>query len=444
MMSGGSYVTIRRKRVRIMYTAKPTREQLIWQDMELGVIIHYCMEIYNPDFKGYKTAAVRTELSPEIIRPTKLDAEQWVAAAETMGAKYAVLVANHCTGFSLWPTRVNDYSVASLAWKNGQGDLCRDFIEACKRHGIRPGFYYSTGCNGYYDIDDAHHVYRTDKYRAFVKCVEAQVKELWTEYGDLFEIWFDGGIVPPEEGGPDLEPLLERYQPNAICFQGPRSYAHNVRWVGNENGLAPEECWATTNAGEARYDGTVVHEEAGRGDPDGRYYWPAETDMPNRSHKGFGGGWYWREGEEDTILTPEYLFDCYLRSVGRNSNLLLGMGISPDGDFKDTAQFKAFGGLIRRTFEKPAVILTAPAPASVYSLPLDPSRRLRYLVIREDITEGQRIRGWRVTLDGKELHAGACIGHKRILPLDLPTAGTLCFEVTSDTGSHALRDIALY
>ena len=114
-----------------------------------------------------------------------------------------------------------------------------------------------SGCNGYYDINDERQLdFKSDFYQEYVKNVEAQVTELWSEYGDLFEIWFDGGVIPVEKGGPNLVPILQKYQPNAICFQGPKEYAHNVRWVGNEDGLAPENCWATTNNGEAAYDGT--------------------------------------------------------------------------------------------------------------------------------------------------------------------------------------------
>ena len=431
-----------------MYAAKPTASQLAWQELELGVIIHYCNNIYNPDFQGFKTSAVRDAIPPEIMNPTKLDVSQWVRAAKKLGAKYAVLVANHCTGFSLWPTKENDYSTASLRWKDGRGDICRDFIEACKEYDILPGFYYSTGCNGYYNInDDTIKAYKSDFYRDYVKHVEAQVKELWTEYGDLFEIWFDGGVIPPEDGGPDLVPLLKKYQPRALCFQGPRDFPNDLRWVGNENGLAPENCWATTNAGEARYDGTIPDEKAGVGDPDGKYYWPAETDMPNRSHKGFGGGWFWREGEEDTVLSPEHLLDCYIRSVGRNSNLLLGMGISTDGDFKDEEQFAAFGALIQKTFSEPLAAVTSPDGLSC-TLTVPEGTTPKYLVIREDITEGQRIRGFEVLADGKVVYRSECIGHKRILPLE-PLEGCAgakeyTFRVTKSMDGARIRDVMLY
>lgn len=428
------------------YIAKPTSDQLAWQDMELGVIIHYCMDIYNPDFRGYKTAAVRDAIPPEIINPTKLDVDQWMRSAAELGAKYAVLVTNHCTGFSLWPTAENDYCTKSLKWKDGRGDICRDFIDACKKYDIKPGFYYSTGCNGYYDInDETCRDYTSEKYRDYVRHVEAQVTELWTNYGELFEIWFDGGVIPPEKGGPDLVPLLKKYQPQAICFQGPKGHPSNVRWVGNEDGLAPENCWATTNAGDANFDGTVSNEEAGIGSPDGIHYWPAETDMPNRSQRGLGGGWFWREGEESTVFSKEHLLDCYIRSVGRNSNLLLGMCISTDGDFKDEEQFIEFGKLIRETFGNPLDLISNPTGDVHLTVP--DGKTARYLVVREDITDGQHIREFVVSADGREIYRSECVGHKRIIPLEkygAENARELSFSVTASAGEFAIRDAAIY
>ena len=428
-----------------MNIAKPTKQQLEWHDMELGVLIHYCMEIYNPNLENefpewYKTDRVRTAIPPESIHPTKLEPEQWVRSAAELGAKYAVLVANHCTGFSMWDTKVNDFSIAHTDWRGGGGDICREFIEACGKYGLKPGFYYSTGCNGYYNVNGClNGNYHSEAYQAYVKNVVAQVTELWTEYGDLFEIWFDGGVIPPEEGGPDLTPILKMYQHNAICFQGPRDYPHNVRWVGNEDGLAPENCWATTNAGEARFDGTVPDEKAGEGDPDGKYYWPAETDMPNRSQQAFGGGWAWKEGEEHFVFTPEHLLGCYIRSVGRNSNLLLGMAISRDGDFQDEEQFRAFGKLIRDTFGTPAAQTTG---GGCVRLPV--KQKVSYVVIREDITEGQRIRGFRVLADGVPVYESKCIGHKRIIPFTDLEAQTIELQITEQVGGARIRDVAVY
>lgn len=431
-----------------MQPVKPTKQQLLWHEMELGVLIHYCMEMYRPDLTGdwYKTAAVREALAPETIHPSNLEPAQWVRSAAALGAKYAVLVAKHCTGFALWDTKVNDFSIAHTDWRGGGGDVCREFVDACRQYGINPGFYYSTVCNGYYDINDnLPQDTKRPAYRAYVKCVEAQVEELWSRYGDLAEIWFDGGIIPPEQGGPDLTPLLRKYQPEAICFQGPRDWPHNVRWVGNEDGLAPENCWATTNAGEARFDGTVPNEPAGVGDPDGRYYWPAETDMPNRTHAAFGGGWSWQPGEERLRYTPEQLLDCYIRSVGRNSNLLLGMAISRDGDFQDEEQFTAFGRLIRETFGTPKKRIENPALRDGRcTVAFDTPQTVNYVVLREEIGNGQKIRAFRILADGRRVYESACVGHKRIVPFTGLTARLITVEIAEAVGAPTLRDVCVY
>ncbi len=405
-----------------MSKALPTKQQIQWADMEIGVIIHYIMEIYDPDFKEYKTSAVRTRLSPDKFKPARLDPEQWVRSAAELGAKYAVLVLNHCTGFSLWPTKVNDYSCASMEWKDGKGDIFREFLDACKKYGIKPGAYYSTGCNGYYNINDEWKWdYKSEEYQAYVRCVEEQIKEIWSEYGELFEIWFDGGIIPKEEGGPDVLPILQKYQPDAITFQGPVEALHNIRWVGNELGFAPECCRASVKS-----DDRISFD----GDLHGELWIPAETDFPNRSAKAFGGGWGWKEGEENYVLTPEQLLDCYVKSVGRNTNMMVGMAISTDGDFQDEEQFINFGKLFKKTFAKAVDTIENPAADNII-LRSDGKTKLNYFVISEDISKGENADSLKLFADGKEIYAGECIGHKRIVPLNGITAKEIKAEVKS-------------
>ncbi len=433
------------ERRKTMYVAKPTPQQLEWQDMELGVLIHYLWCSFPP--KAFCKDPRMAELIPaETFDPKKLDPEQWVISAKEMGAKYAVFVANHCEGFSWWPTKENNFNISSTKYKNGKGDVVREFIDACIKHDIKPGLYYSVVANAFYDIDDGKlKEYSKEKLDSYFRHVEAQVTELWSEYGDLFEIWFDGGVVPVEEGGADLTPILRKYQPNAICFQGPKDFSHNVRWVGNERGLAPENCWATTNAGDAAYGGTYEVEEAGVGDPNGKYYWPAETDMPNRGPGKVGSGWIWNENEQYTARSPEYLLDCYIRSVGRNSNLLMGMAISYDGEFEDVEQFRAFGKLIKDTFGTPVAIKVAPKVRdNEVKLYIPENIGFDYLVIRENITEGQLIRAFDVIIDGETVYSSNCIGHKRIIPLKGTRAKELTFKVTESAGEWSLRDIAVY
>lgn len=429
-----------------MYIAKPTEKQLVWQDLELGVLIHYLMESYEPCF-NIDSENMEERVPAAKLNPPKLDPEQWIRSAWEMGAKYAVLVAKHGSGFALWNTKENNYGCGQMAWKDGKGDIFREFLDACKKYGLKPGVYYHPTCNKYYKINNMiQYDYKGEMYQEYVRHVVGQLTELWSQYGEIFEIWFDGGCLPVEVGGPDLGALLRKYQPEAIAFQGPKDHPHNLRWVGNEDGLAPENCWATTNAGEARYDGTVPDEQAGVGDPDGKYYWPAETDMPNRTHQAEGGGWGWKAGQENLIYTPEELLDCYIRSVGRNSNLLVGMSIGVDGDFQDEEQFRAFGKLIRDTFGNPLIMDDSPVKTgnNTFALTVPEEKHASYLVIRENIRQGQRIREFRVLADGREIYSSQCVGHKRIIPLGENRYREIVFQITEAAENWSLRDIALY
>ena len=253
-------------------------------------------------------------------------------------------------------------------------------------------------------------------------------------------------MLPYSEGGIDMYSLIKKYQPQALCFQGPKENPNNVRWVGNELGAASENCWATTNVGEASFNGLVEDEPAGRGNPNGKYYIPAEADRPNRDARtSYAGGWLWREGEEHSVIPAEELFNHYITSVGRNSNFLLGMAISADGDFKDTEQFRELGRLIRENFGTPKAILKAPMMSNAYTLDIPDGEEIKYVVIREDITEGQRIRSYTVKVDGKDVISEHCIGHKRIIPLDAPVkANKVELIISEDVGTHAVRDLAAY
>ncbi len=421
--------------------AKPTARQLLWQDQELGVLIHYLADVYAPhiDPKDIKTDIVRTELCPDKINPTDLNPEQWVRAASKAGAKYAVLVANHCSGFSLWQTKVNDYCTRSLKWKNGKGDIVKDFIDACKKYNIKPGLYYSTAVNGYYNIsDEVSHDYFAPYYREYVKNVEAQVTELWSEYGELFEIWFDGGIIPKEKGGPDLEPILKKHQPNALCFGGPKGYPNNLRWVGNEEGLAPENCWAPTdndNTDNNMYSGSF----------NGKYYCPAETDTPNRRNNAFGGGWSWKAGQECMVRSPEELLNCYIKSVGRNSNLLLGMAIGTTGQFEDEEQFTKFGELLKSTFGKPITESACDTENScIFELKIPEMQHGKYIVLKEDISNGQHIKGFTIRINNEVIYKGECIGHKRIIPYNTDPDSVITVEITDAIDGWKMRNIAVF
>lgn len=424
----------------------PTPQHEEWSDCELGVIIHHTLEIYNPQLPMNKWKCSPKELPASIFTPKKVDTDQWLRAAKAMGAKYAVFVANHVTGFSMWPTEENNYSVKSASYKNGEADLVKEFIESCCRYNIKPGLYYSTGCNGYYGINDNNNLdTSTPKYKEYIKMVEAQLKELWSNYGELFEIWFDGGVIPKEHGGPDVISLINKYQPNAVCFQGPKEHNKNMRWVGNEAGHAPMNCWSTSRYNTCAFGGEYEDDKIGVGNPDGAYWIPAETDMGNRSQDSFGGGWGWKAGEEDKVLSPDYLLNCYYTSVGRNSNLLLGMAINQDGYFEDEKQFIEFGKKIEELYAKP--VKTIRGIGTEFEIELETKTLVKNIVLMEDIHYGERVRNYTVQVELEsglvDIFSAKCIGHKRIIKLDKEITKAKLI-ITDSIDEPIIKEFTLY
>lgn len=425
----------------------PTAGQLKWADCEVGVIIHLDVQVFEPSYdfrqqRGYTPG-------PSVFNPSRLDTDQWVHTAKTAGAKYAVFVAKHCSGFSLWPTKVHDYNISSAPWRKGRGDIVSDFFQSCERYGIKPGLYYSASCNAYMGVDSPGRVISGDLagQKRYNSVVEKQLAELWSNYGDIFEIWFDGGIISPEQGGPDIIPILEKFQPDSVVFQGPFNWRSLLRWVGNERGEAPYPCWSRTNILSVE-DGTSERFDMG-GKPDGSIWAPAESDMPNRNqHKAFQGGWFWREGEDHLLYSLDHLVERYYSSVGRNTNLLLGMvidnrGLVPDADSK---RFAEFGIEISRRFN--SVLCRTSGTGDRFELTLSPSVPISQSLIMEDISKGERIR--RYTLEafcGNEwqvVSKGSSVGHKRIERFSAVSASKFRLTINEFTEKPVIKDFAVF
>ena len=226
---------------------RPDKQQQLWADCEIGVIIHYSrglLGMQNLEGVPCDQAADASKLAPEC-----LDTDQWLASAAELGAKYAVFVTNqrNCQGISLWQSSSNPYSLKQSPYQNGRFDCVEAFIRSCKKYHILPGLYYQTGYGGHYFEKEKYRTPGTPEHERYLKVTKGDLTELWTKYGSLFEIWFDGGADSLERTGLDVGRLLEEYQPGAICFQGPDSHERNLRWIGNEDGIAACDTWSTTS-----------------------------------------------------------------------------------------------------------------------------------------------------------------------------------------------------
>lgn len=434
----------------------PTPQQLAYSDAELGAFIHYDIEVFQPEWweqfccwqggKGPRPADV--DLSR--FNPPQLDTDQWIQAAAAAGARYAVLTTKHCTGFSLWPTDAHGYSVRNTPWRNGKGDVVGDFVASCHRLGVRPGFYYSTQCNAFCNAPDMKTASPDDDaVKTYNSIVLKQCEELWGNYGDLFELWFDGNTIPPEKGGPDLVPRIARLQPNVIAWSGPDAVVNRSRCLWNEQGFCMEDCWST-EGGATSALGAENRTYLCAGHPDGRIWNPAEATLTIRNqHHAYCGGWMWRAGEDHLVEDSEYLFARYCDTVGRNANLLVNLtpddrGLVPDADVQAMA---GLGCLIRERLATPLAETAGKGREIAVELPQP--RKIDRLVLMEDQSYGHRVREW--TVEGQScwggwwpMASGRCMGHKRIVSINPFIARKIRLRIPQAVDEPVIRRFAIF
>lgn len=415
----------------------PTGPQAAWHDMEIGLFVHFNMFTYLPG-----------EISAEIFQPARLDTDQWMEAAVAIGAKYAVLTAKHGCGFCVWPTDVKDYdySVKHTSWKNGKGDIVADFVKSCRKYNVKPGIYYNVATNQYmgvkrHKLNDGKGGETPEEHRRYLEVCEQQLTELWSRYGELFEVWFDGGVMPVGQGGPDILPLLDKYQPNAVVFQGPPGTRHLIRWVGNERGVAPYPCWSTVREGTSE-DGTKEKDFAGT--PDGNFWAPAEVDVPLR-----GNVWQWNPNQEHLVASLEHLVKIYYESVGRNCNLLLNAGPDRNGLITeiDMDRYREFGREVQRRFKHPLAETSGRGEKIMLELP-EP-QAVNQVVLMEDISHGERVRKYVVeglleTNNWIRLCEGTVIGHKHIQQIERRKISAVRLHLTESVTEPIIRKVSLF
>jgi alpha-L-fucosidase len=424
----------------------PTKAQLDWADAEIGVLFHFDLQVFKPEYEWRRDMGKHPDAA--IFNPKQLDTDQWIKAAKAAGAKYAVLVAKHCSGFSLWPTKAHEYSVKNSPWKNGEGDLVKDFVASCIKYGLKPGIYASTTANGFLQVDNPGKVLSGDpeEQKRYNKIVETQLTELWTNYGPLFEIWFDGGVLPVEKGGFDILSMVRKYQPDAIAFQGPFGYENNIRWVGNEEGVAPYPCWSRADSTTSASG--VIEIKGLNGNPNGLFWCPGESDFPLRFNSSFQGGWFWHKDQDDKLRSLEELMDKYTKSVGRNTNMLLGIvvddrGLVPDADVN---RMEEFGAETERKFSRP--VAQTLGEGNEFEMKLNNSQQLSYVIIQEDISLGERILKYRLLgFSGSAwqlLSEGSSIGHKRIEKINNRNFSAIKLIIEESNGTPKIKNLACF
>jgi alpha-L-fucosidase len=416
----------------------PSPAQLRWHQEELALFVHFGINTFTDREWGDGRE------SPALFNPPALDAWQWARAARKAGARSMVLTAKHHDGFCLWPTATTTHSVASSPWRGGAGDVVAEFVAACRDERLGVGLYLSPW--------DRHEPSYGDSPR-YNDLYIAQLTELLTRYGRLVEVWFDGANGEGPNGKrqqydwPRVFGTVRRLQPDAVIFSdaGP-----DVRWIGNEDGVAGETCWATIDPAAVPwpgYDAPGVRELLQRGDPAGSAWRPGETDVSIRP------GWFYHADQDAKVRDAANLLALYFTSVGRNSKLLLNVPPTPDGLFhaRDLHRLAEFGELrswlfawdgatgarIRRQENGRRITLTFSAP-------------LGFDVVRleEDILHGQVVSAYRVEahVDGtwRTVSRGTTIGHRKLDRITPVTASGVRLVVESSLDKPNVTRLSLH
>lgn len=404
--------------------ARPTAQQRAWQDLELGMFVHLAPQTWQD------SETDRMTIEPSDMNPEKLDTDQWVRVAESMGARFIVFVAKHEGGFCWWQTTTTDFGVRNSPWRGGRGDVLADLATSCRKRGMRLGVYLSPQ-------DRKHGVGVGGRARdasgqaAYEQLFRQQLTEVLSRYGAISEVWFDGSLVF------DVGDILRRYAPNAVVFQGPQA---SIRWVGNEDGVAPYPAWNAVRfpkPGAKWGDYTAADSDAA-----GNRWLPIECDARIRAT------WFWHTDNARTLKSVDRLMDMYYRSVGHGATLLLNQtpdrtGLIPEADAQRAAEF---GTEIRRRLGAPRA--DTHGEGRELTLRLSSPVAIDHIVTMEDLRDGERVRAYAIEglVGGKwqELAAGTAIGHKKIDRIAPVRVSQVRLRVLESVGTPRIRQLAVF
>lgn len=427
----------------------PTPQQLEWQQMELTAFLHFGINTFTGREWG------DGKENPALFNPTDFDAEQWVRSLKEAGFKMAILTAKHHDGFCLWPTKTTGHSVAASPWKDGKGDVVRELRDACDKYGIKFGVYLSPWDRNASCYGDS------PKYNEFF--IE-QLTELLTNYGEVHEVWFDGANGEGPNGKKQeydwtaILSTIRRLQPRAVTA----IMGDDVRWVGNERGLGRETEWSATVLTPGTYarceeQNKALGVKATSKDLGGRdmlvnakelFWYPSEVDVSIRP------GWFYHQQEDNQVKSLKHLTDIYFKSVGYNSVLLLNIPSDQRGRISDADvnRLKEFADYRKEIFADNRVkgglkAWTArPGDTRVYQL--KPKSEINVVMLREDISKGQRMEAFTVealTADGwKEIAKGTTVGYKRLIRIPAVEARQLRVKVDACRLAANISEVAAY
>ena len=450
----------------------PSAKQLAWQKMEMNIFVHFTTNTFTDKEWGFG------DEKETVFNPTAASPDQWLQVFKNNGFKGVILTTKHHDGFCLWPSKYTEHSVKNSPYKNGKGNLVKETSDAAKKYGLKFGIYLSPW-------DRNHAAYGTPEYITYYR---NQLKELTTQYGPIFEIWFDGANGGDGYYGgtnetrkingatyydwPTTISQVRKVQPQALFFSdaGP-----DIRWVGNESGIANVTNWNTITPDTLYAGKPNITELLNTGSPDGTKWIPAEVDVSIRP------GWFYHAKEDNQVKTPEQLFDIYLSSVGRGSVLLLNIppdrrGLVHENDIKSLEGFTRLRKeRLGNNLAKNAVVKASDTRGNSplykaanitdnntntywatdddqttgsFEMDLQTAKEIKYILLQEYITLGQRVESFTVEAwqnnGWKKVAEGTTIGYKRILKIDPVTTSKIRVTITGAKACPLISNAALY
>ena len=424
----------------------PNANQLRWQDMEMYAFIHYSLNTYTDQEWGFGNE------DPKLFNPSSLDCRQWARVCKQSGMRGIIFTAKHHCGFCMWPSAYTEYSVKNSPWKDGKGDVVRELAEACREEGLEFAVYLSPW-------DRNHPEYGRPEYVTYFR---NQLRELLTNYGDIFEVWFDGANGGDGWYGganetrkidrttyyewPETYKMIRELQPKCLIWND-GSDRGDLRWVGTEAGNVGETNWSLLY-----HDGEVPYQMLHYGVEQGDVWCPGETNTSIRP------GWFYHDAENEHVKSLSKLMDTYYKSVGRNSTLLLNFPIAPNGRIhpNDSLRGIAFKKMIDEVFVKGKVVSKMKQSGPSTILDFGKPTSINRFLAEEDIAQGQRVRKFSLEaeVDGKWLPLKdalvdegdglTTIGHRRIICFPTVKATKLRFTILDSKCEPIIKKLGVY
>ena len=401
---------------------KPIKDrQLEFLDWEMGVFFHFGIRTF---YEGHRDWDMK-EMPLSGFDPSALDCEQWIRTAKEAGAAYAVLVCKHHDGFANWPSKYTEYSVKNTPWKSGQGDVVREFVEACRKYDVKIGLYYSPAQFGSIKMEPKEY----DDY--FIN----QISELLTDYGKIDYLWFDGcGSENHKYDSPRIIKAIRGLQPEILIFN---MWDPDTRWIGNEAGLAHVP---NSNLVDSLSVSVMTEDSDGL---DSTTFLPGECDCRIRYRN-----WFYSDMDAHTLKSLDELMGLYYYSVGRGANLLVNIapdrrGLLPEAD---AARFVEFGKCVKERFAHP-LASEMTQNGNRYTLKLAEEGLVNHVVLEECLEEGDKIQAFSVyiypTHYGKPIlvYRGETVGHKCICQFPTVCTPKIDVVIEKEKASHKMKRI---